>query len=77
MIVFVNIQVKSIKVDHPADAHGFLVSNKLHSVVYSGDTKPCQALIREGKYMTVYSGFQRFMKLKLSCVQYRTHMLSL
>ena len=41
-------QVKAIKVDHPADAHGFLIKDKKHSVVYSGDTKPCERLIQEG-----------------------------
>ena len=41
--------MKSIKVDHPASAHGFLVKDKKHSIVYSGDTKPCQRLIEEGQ----------------------------
>eukprot|EP00111_Clytia_hemisphaerica_P001366 TCONS_00003881-protein len=47
------IFVKSIKVDHPASAHGFMVKDKKHSVVYSGDTKPCQRLIQEGQNCTM------------------------
>lgn len=48
ILLFLFSKVKAIKVDHPADAHGFLVKDKKHSVVYSGDTKPCERLIQEG-----------------------------
>ena len=47
------IQLLTVSVKHPSRASGMIVSYNGTKVVYSGDTKPCEALIEAGQGATV------------------------
>ena len=38
-----------VRVNHPADAYGYIFFIDGTKIVFSGDTRPCSALVREGK----------------------------
>lgn len=61
-----------MKVDHPAQAYGYVVGygNKGDKVVYSGDTLPCETLIREGLFHLYCFQNSELMELVLKYSSY-------
>ncbi|XP_047144375.1 ribonuclease Z, mitochondrial isoform X1 [Hydra vulgaris] len=52
-VLFRNIHVQSVKVDHPGHAYGFVISKDRCKVTFSGDTLPSNELIKAGEDSTI------------------------